>query len=276
MNKYIALLFALAGILIFSCKKPDNKPSTETHPVASFTKTIDRYKVVFTNTSTGNPTSFSWNFGDSSAADTSRNPIHTYSASGTYHVVLTATNKAGSDTFGMFVIVSAPTYLNINCIDNNGHPAPGVAVTVFANHSDWLNDANVAYSGYTDANGNISFSGLSAQTYYFYCTDASNCLTNWDVNQTNGPVTLHTTNSVNVAVSPYGTLKIVNTSPGGNPYKIKVNGQIWISDLEVNNFAKEILPVGNNLVEAIQLNGSTDNSYNVSILQCQTTDLDVP
>ena len=105
MKKYTTIFFAITGILIFSCKKPDSKPSTGTHPVATFTQTLDGYEVAFTNTSTGNPTSFSWNYGDASAADTSRNPTHTYSTSGTYHVVLTATNKAGSDTFGMNITI---------------------------------------------------------------------------------------------------------------------------------------------------------------------------
>ena len=104
MNKYLLLSLIIASAFIFSCKKATNNPSG-THPVASFLISTNGYQVSFMNATTGNPTSYSWNFGDASALDTARNPTHTYATSGTYHVVLTATNKAGSDTFGMNVIV---------------------------------------------------------------------------------------------------------------------------------------------------------------------------
>jgi len=104
MNKYLLLSLIIASAFIFSCKKATNNPSG-THPVASFLISTNGYQVSFMNATTGNPTSYSWNFGDASALDTARNPTHTYATSGTYHVVLTANNKAGSDTFGMNVVV---------------------------------------------------------------------------------------------------------------------------------------------------------------------------
>ena len=53
--------------------------------------------VQFTDQSTNNPTSWSWNFGDGSTANTSRNPTHTYNSPGNYTVTLTVTNSYGSD-----------------------------------------------------------------------------------------------------------------------------------------------------------------------------------
>lgn len=53
--------------------------------------------VQFTDTSTGTPTSWLWNFGDSTTS-TSQNPTKTYSTPGTYTVSLQATNAGGSDT----------------------------------------------------------------------------------------------------------------------------------------------------------------------------------
>jgi len=53
--------------------------------------------VTFTDQSANSPTSWSWTFGDGRTS-TTQNPTHTYSAEGTYTVVLTATNAVGSDT----------------------------------------------------------------------------------------------------------------------------------------------------------------------------------
>lgn len=52
--------------------------------------------VDFTDQSTGNPTSWSWNFGDMGTSS-SQNPSHTYTGVGTYTVTLTVSNAYGSD-----------------------------------------------------------------------------------------------------------------------------------------------------------------------------------
>lgn len=53
--------------------------------------------VTFENQSTGNPTAWSWDFGDG-AVSSEQAPVHTYAAAGEYTVALTASNAAGSDT----------------------------------------------------------------------------------------------------------------------------------------------------------------------------------
>jgi PKD repeat protein len=65
--------------------------------------------VQFTDDSTGNPTSWTWDFGDSTTS-TAQNPTHTYNADGTYTVKLTATNVLGSDTETKagYVVVGTP------------------------------------------------------------------------------------------------------------------------------------------------------------------------
>ena len=56
-------------------------------------------EVTFTDSSTGNPTGWSWDFdGDGIEDSTDQNPIHTYASVGAYTVSLTVTNPAGSDT----------------------------------------------------------------------------------------------------------------------------------------------------------------------------------
>jgi PKD repeat protein len=64
--------------------------------------------VQFTNTSTGNPTAFVWDFGDGQTS-TEVNPLHIYSASGTYTVGLTAINASGgTNYFSQPVTVQTP------------------------------------------------------------------------------------------------------------------------------------------------------------------------
>jgi len=84
-------------------------------PVAAFTGSpttvAPGQSVQFTDQSTNNPTSWSWNFGDGSTANTSRNPTHTYNSPGNYTVTLTVTNSYGSDAetkTGYIIVGNSP------------------------------------------------------------------------------------------------------------------------------------------------------------------------
>jgi PKD repeat protein len=77
-------------------------PSTVLAPVANFSATpltgTAPLTVNFTDLTTNNPTSWSWNFGNGQTS-TLKNPTTTYTTIGSYTVSLTATNSAGSNTF---------------------------------------------------------------------------------------------------------------------------------------------------------------------------------
>jgi YVTN family beta-propeller protein len=70
-----------------------------TKSVANFTSSVTYGKapfyVAFTDTSTGIPTGWKWNFGDG-ASSTQQNPTHKYSKAGIYTVSLTVNNVVGS------------------------------------------------------------------------------------------------------------------------------------------------------------------------------------
>jgi len=70
-------------------------------PVANFTATpisgCNPLLVTFTSTSTGNPTSYSWNLGNGVITG-QQNPTTTYTTPGTYPVSLTVTNANGTNT----------------------------------------------------------------------------------------------------------------------------------------------------------------------------------
>jgi len=80
--------------------------------VASFSSNITSgnvpLNVLFTDTSTGFPTAWNWNFGDGTYS-TARNPAHIYSKVGKYTVSLTLKNAVGSNTVTKsgYVVVNA-------------------------------------------------------------------------------------------------------------------------------------------------------------------------
>jgi PKD repeat protein len=81
-------------------------------PTAGFTHTVNGGQVAFNNTST-NAITYSWNFGDGQTATTA-NPNHTYAASGTYTVTLTAKLCDRLTTFTDTVSVITNSVQNIS------------------------------------------------------------------------------------------------------------------------------------------------------------------
>lgn len=75
----------------------------QTPPIAAFTFSIAGDLVSFNDTSSGNPTSWRWNFGDGQQSS-ERDPVHQYSA-GTYIVQLTVSNAFGSSSTSATVTV---------------------------------------------------------------------------------------------------------------------------------------------------------------------------
>ncbi len=85
-----------------------------TRPIANFTANptdgTAPFLVHFTDTSDGNPTKWTWQFGDGSFS-VQQNPYHLYTKPGVYNVSLTVLNPAGSDTLtktGLITVRSLP------------------------------------------------------------------------------------------------------------------------------------------------------------------------
>jgi len=83
--------------------------SALTAPEASFsaapTSGLEPLTVRFTDTTINFPTAWQWTFGDGTSSS-EQNPSHTYQGSGTYTVVLTATNSQGSGTKTLQDVIS--------------------------------------------------------------------------------------------------------------------------------------------------------------------------
>jgi PKD repeat protein len=80
-------------------------------PVAQFsanpTSGTSPLAVQFTDQSSGNITSYSWNFGDGVGASTQQSPSYVYNTPGTYTVTLTVTGPGGSNLAQTVISVDA-------------------------------------------------------------------------------------------------------------------------------------------------------------------------
>jgi PKD repeat protein len=81
--------------------------------------------IQFTDSSTGNPTSWQWSFGDGTSG-TVRNPTHSFAAAGAYTVTLTASNSSGSSKASQAITVKAT--ITASFTFSPSAPAAGQAV----------------------------------------------------------------------------------------------------------------------------------------------------
>ncbi|HEX9983266.1 MAG TPA: PKD domain-containing protein [Thermoanaerobaculia bacterium] len=81
-------------------------------PSADFSFEVSGTAVLFTNLSTGSPTSYRWQFGDGTESTAVTPPQHDYKTPGSYTVTLTASNGAGSSSKSKFVTVTAAPAVN--------------------------------------------------------------------------------------------------------------------------------------------------------------------
>jgi rhodanese-related sulfurtransferase len=99
------LVILLASFMITSCDKGEA-------PVANFSADIvaalTGQDITFTDMSNNTPTSWEWNFGDGNTS-TDMNPVHAYTAAGTYTVSLSVENEYGSDVMTMTDYITVTT-----------------------------------------------------------------------------------------------------------------------------------------------------------------------
>jgi serine protease len=124
--------------------------------------------VYFTDESTNNPTSWSWDFGDGYTS-TAQNPSHEYSSAGTYTVELTAANADGSDTETKVDYITVTEPGSAPVADFTGSPTSGDA-PLTVNFTDQSTGSPTSWSwdfgdGYTSTAQNPTHEYGSAGTY---------------------------------------------------------------------------------------------------------------
>ena len=148
-------------LILFSCEKT---------PVASFSidtnEPVVGQPLAFNNNS-HNGEKFEWDFGDGYASNES-NPVHTFTATGTFEVTLTVTSRGGhTDMASLTLTVVIPTLLEIEVREYFSNDLiPDASIILFSTLTDWDNQKNQVVEGFTDANGVAVFSDLDPFVYY--------------------------------------------------------------------------------------------------------------
>ncbi len=126
---------------------------------AQFAAVANNRQVSFTNNST-NSTTYAWDFGDATPAETATNPSHTYAADGIYAVRLISSNTCGNDTLTKNVEVNTVDVKPLALVGlNNGctqSPIAAIRVSVQNTRAVGIANVKVAYQ----VNGGAIVTGL--------------------------------------------------------------------------------------------------------------------
>jgi PKD repeat protein len=148
-------------LIIVSCEKS---------PVAVFhTDTLEPevgHGVIFYNESQ-DANRFEWDFGDGHIS-TEVNPVHSFNATGTYEVTLTAISKSDvTDKASITLNVLVPTLLEITVLEYyDEYVVPNASVILYPTLVDWDEQTNQIVEGFTDQYGIAVFSGLEPFVHY--------------------------------------------------------------------------------------------------------------
>ncbi|UTW63757.1 T9SS type A sorting domain-containing protein [bacterium SCSIO 12741] len=124
-------------------------------PVPSYTTNRDTIcagdSVLFTSTTTNNPTSVEWTFTGGSPATANASPVQvTYNAAGSYAVKLKATNSSGSDS------ITTNNKIFVRALPTVNLPNPGPFCS---------NDSPITLSGGTPTGGTYLLNGFTVTTF---------------------------------------------------------------------------------------------------------------
>jgi PKD repeat protein len=163
-------------------------------PVAEFdanvTSGCDALTVQFTDQSTNNPTSWTWDFGDGSGSN-EENPTHTYSVPGTYSVSLIVSNADGTSDPELhedYIVLGETPVIELSITEESIEGASDGSVMVTASGSDspftylWTGGATVSELSSLPA-------GLYCVTVYSATgCSVTDCITLTVADQPNPPV----------------------------------------------------------------------------------------
>ena len=152
-NSIICIIIALVNLFFTSCETRQQNPTPDL--VASFTYSpatpVAGQPVQITDTSTGGPTSWQWNFGEGSSS-TGQNPSITYTSAGSYGVTLTISRGSSSNvasraiTIGQANVITAasPSLADVRAAVSVAHA--GDTIIIPAGTATWTSYLSITKS----------------------------------------------------------------------------------------------------------------------------------
>jgi hypothetical protein len=159
--KRLLISAVAAAILLSAC---------EVQPESSFFSNKVRAEIgedIFFYNNSFNAVEYEWDFGDGTWSDAFE-PVHSYSGSGIFTVILTAYSKSGNvDKSYVDIEVLSPTMLEIEVLEwYDEYPVEGASVILYPTESDWDNETNAIVEGFTNSSGKVIFTNLGPYVYY--------------------------------------------------------------------------------------------------------------
>jgi len=159
MIKKYNILTLLVVFAVFLCISTVGNVNAADVPVANFTSDVTNgstsLNVQFNDTSSGNPNSWYWDFGDGNNS-TEQNPVHNYTSTGSYNVSLTVTNIAGNNTISKDGYISVYGSAADNKFSNPGFESGDLSGWTTGSTTSTNNEQshNGQYSVYFSMGGN--------------------------------------------------------------------------------------------------------------------------
>ncbi|RKR72934.1 beta strand repeat-containing protein [Frondihabitans australicus] len=269
--------YAAAGTYTVTLTVTDNQGATGTSsqtvtvskapnvlPTASFTQSASNLKVSVDGTSSTDPDgtvqSYSWNFGDGTAAVTGATATHTYASAGTYKITLTVTdNDGGQGSSSQNATVTAPA--NQPPVASFTTTASGLALSADGSGSTDP-DGTVASYSWNFGDGTAAVTGKTANHTYAAGGTYTVSLTVTD----NGGATNTATQSVTVTAPAAQAFDLDSFSRTvSNGWGTADVGGAWTptgsaSVLSVANGAGVIATTKAGATNGVQLMGTTSTS----------------
>ncbi len=190
-------------------------------PVAGFSNTINSGTVTFTNSS-GNATSYSWDFGDTNNS-TGTNASHTYTNAGTYTVTLTATNSCGHNSFSQTITTSVNGAVNKPVANFSGTPVSG-CTPLSVTFTDLSTNNPTSWAWDINNDGTVDYTTKNPTHVY---TIAGNYSVKLKAGNANGNDSITKTNYITINPLPVagfsntinsGTVSFTNSSSNATSY----------------------------------------------------------
>lgn len=185
--------------------------------------------VTYTNSTTGNPTSFSWSFpGGNPSTSSASNPIVTYSTAGIYSVSLVATNSSGSNTISNTNSITVNAIPNVNPILGSTSVCVGSMTSLSTTTPNGIWTSSNLSNASINSNGVVSGIAIGSSTITYTVT-TNGCSSTQTANITINALPIVTLSNFPILCQNSGAYNLIEGLPSGGTYSgVNVNGSNFL------------------------------------------------